>query len=767
MESLKGRIDHLRSTVAKLYPDNPEYLDEIPSSDKIDIQRMQGSAGTVADTCPGARLAAQCLANRIGDKSLYHQDCHDHMRNILWKNMEIALTKRLKIILADSLDEISPELRVSTSFHAAVRSYDKGFSLSANYPKGFGSIFGPWMKEYQPGEILFHIEGAQGSRFDLSLLAAPAFYMNRRPCLRFLAEQLRLPKRRDNILMRNLYCLMRCPEIVALSRLMSILHLAYLIPMRFLAAKCPELKEYDFGPASMGLVLDKMRDSLLEIKSNPGKFIDENFMMSIFDHFSNTVEPLKDHCNFIFEKRRLRMVGKKNGAGVLTFAELRSECFHPKNVTNRNTEDRVKELAVVAADAILAEMNDKNKAIWQYISAHNGPKSWDILSDETKQLLMGGMATSSIIESALGGATRNIQVGNRIGLSAAAGESDMKRSGFLHRGHGRKKKSNATGNQNEKRNEKGLLHRIPGWLRHAYVYSAMEMAPEARVESRKAIERHEQTKLERMKVLNEKNYDAAIEGAIEGDYYLLMMHSAYCIKGSARAVDDALRRCKSEPEKWELLYEQIKMRVKGCGWKQFHITQTVKGDKRSVAELKAHVKWMIQEEMKLQVPVDPTVNLPQPRNDKALGDLTEEAKEIDAEFEKKSADIVEKARIERAAREEKGIGSVYSLLQPFWTPLMSELVEKRIDVYYPFEDGSEGGTYRWCQGKVTDVLVDNEEAENSKAKGRTRKYPKVMVDWDEIPELTDDQGNLTEDGKAQTSAVELKDHLWRKEKEMA
>jgi hypothetical protein len=42
-----------------------------------------------------------------------------------------------------------------------------------------------------------------------------------------------------------------------------------------------------------------------------------------------------------------------------------------------------------------------------------------------------------------------------------------------------------------------------------------------------------------------------------------------------------------------------------------------------------------------------------------------------------------------------------------------------------------------------------------------------MVDWDEIPELTDDNGNLTEAGKAQSSAVELKDHLWRKETKMA
>ena len=148
---------------------------------------------------------------------VWHQDCHHHLRNVWFKAMEGTLTDKLNQILRSDLDEIAPELRVTTSFSAIARAYDKGFSMNANYCKGFGEEYAPWHKKYRKNEPMFHVYNAQGSHHDLCVLAAPAIYMNRLASLDFLDEMLRLAKKKDNILMRNLFIAFQCKEIVALS----------------------------------------------------------------------------------------------------------------------------------------------------------------------------------------------------------------------------------------------------------------------------------------------------------------------------------------------------------------------------------------------------------------------------------------------------------------------------------------------------------------------------------------------------------------------
>ena len=58
-------------------------------------------------------------------------------------------------------------------------------------------------------------------------------------------EILRLPKKRDNILMRNLFVVLTSAEMVALSRLLTIIYMSMCLPLRWLAAKTPDLAEYE------------------------------------------------------------------------------------------------------------------------------------------------------------------------------------------------------------------------------------------------------------------------------------------------------------------------------------------------------------------------------------------------------------------------------------------------------------------------------------------------------------------------------------------
>jgi hypothetical protein len=67
--------------------------------------------------------------------------------------MEKVLTKELNILLRSSLDEIDPQLQVTSSMSTIIRAVDKEFSLSANYPKGHGKLFLEWIREYHPGIV--------------------------------------------------------------------------------------------------------------------------------------------------------------------------------------------------------------------------------------------------------------------------------------------------------------------------------------------------------------------------------------------------------------------------------------------------------------------------------------------------------------------------------------------------------------------------------------------------------------------------------------
>ena len=76
----------------------------------------------------------------------------------------------------------------------------------------------------------------------------------------------------------------------------------------------------------------------------------------------------------------------------------------------------------------------------------------------------------------------------------------------------------------------------------------------------------------------------------------------------------------------------------------------------------------------------------------------------------------------RQQREARGKGSIFSVLQPLVCPETDELVDKRIDVLYPFELASGDRALRWCQGKVIEAVKDCSR-------------PAVRVCWDPMPDV--------------------------------
>ena len=138
----------------------------------------------MSDTCNGAQKQKRLLNNEIKKASpdgigAAVDDCHHHLRNIWFSAAMKALSKYLSDFLKDHLDEISSHLRVTCSMEAVIRTAHKGFSLCNNYPKGFGEKFKPYVEEFHPGALLFHVERVSGSRQDIAVEGACAIYWNR------------------------------------------------------------------------------------------------------------------------------------------------------------------------------------------------------------------------------------------------------------------------------------------------------------------------------------------------------------------------------------------------------------------------------------------------------------------------------------------------------------------------------------------------------------------------------------------------------------
>ena len=76
------------------------------------------------------------------------------------------------------------------------------------------------------------------------LMAAPAIYMNRYACFDYAGYVLHLPKKQDNILLRCLFVLMTSVEVISQSCLFAILYILFCLPMCWLTAKMPELRQW-------------------------------------------------------------------------------------------------------------------------------------------------------------------------------------------------------------------------------------------------------------------------------------------------------------------------------------------------------------------------------------------------------------------------------------------------------------------------------------------------------------------------------------------
>ena len=109
-------------------------------------------------------------------------------------------------------------------------------------------------------------------------------------------------KRRDNILMRNIFVLLASPKMAAQSRFLCIVYFTIFIPMRWLAGKTHELKDFPVGDPpeekccarSMGIVLDTLHEKLGEMMAFLSLFLSEQYIINLFSEYTNELPLFKD-----------------------------------------------------------------------------------------------------------------------------------------------------------------------------------------------------------------------------------------------------------------------------------------------------------------------------------------------------------------------------------------------------------------------------------------------------------------------------------------
>jgi len=116
-----------------------------------------------------------------------------------------------------------------------------------------------------------------------------------------------------------------------------------------------------------------------------------------------------------------------------------------------------------------------------------------------------------------------------------------------------------------------------------------------------------------------------------------MYTSDVCWKGDVNLVQAKLDRLESKTAKLDALKENIRMRVKGYGLSEAHITWSHKHKQHLVTKLTSHLEWIIEWKNNQDIPDELHIEVLQRKNDAILGTQTLEAQKLDESFDKKTA----------------------------------------------------------------------------------------------------------------------------------
>ena len=388
---------------ASLYNNNHD----IPLAKALTPTKLANHDVITTDTCNGARITARLLMEAIKNKckekgtntdaiKLYFLGCHNHLRNVWIGKMNKDLSKFLTEVLREDLDSIDSRWRVTTNFALILIAIDKEFSLCCNYKKGDGETFFAWMHTYHPGAFLFPVERGLGSQQDFTVDGAGAVYMNRQYYMDFLDKSIGA-EISSNILHHNLFTVLQSVEMIAMTRVYAIFHVAICLPHRFLVGKGHKLGKQDWSCRSANKLIVKLDNKLKQIVESPEKFLDHDFMMNIYEEERSQMTLFDDYWLYVFENKQSPSIDKDSK--FIQLDQLVAKLFFSEEEEIKETDDLVIQMGEVAAKCWRNEFRDPKKATCDNFS---GTRSWADTTEEEHNNLLVTFATNDMAEQPFG-----------------------------------------------------------------------------------------------------------------------------------------------------------------------------------------------------------------------------------------------------------------------------------------------------------------------------------------------------------------------------
>lgn len=537
--------------------------------------------------------------------------------------------------------------------------------------------------------------------------------------IEFLDEALRSGK--DNILQENLFIVLTSVEMVALCRVMAVLHFKICMPMRWLAGNTHFLGRtgFDWSSRSMGKAIDSLYSACLELQQNGELYLNEEFMNAIFDNIyvdstgnPAPLLPLQEAMTYQYEERQTVAI---DGSKVLPYDQLNAEMFYPVRPENQQTSDLVKKMAIEVADCILKELCDPKKALSDYLSCKEGKFSWGETSDEVHEACLGRMATNDFAESPFAGLTQQMQqFGRVLGIHASA-VSHAKFSGDFCLDY------------KDSTND-GRYFKLPKDMRESLLTYALSIAPTVRKEEKEALELQREAKKQKQKVLLEKQMLACKKEYADALTYIEIAHSP-AFWSTKTVAKTQFKKLTSNSAKLNAVKEQIRIRVLGFGWNDLHHPWSKDGVAYTPQQLLDYlVDVILPEEKKRGLPDKPEMNLPSRKYLPQLGEKTADVDVLEMKYEMEKDKAIEEAIQLREDWEGQGLTDRHEKLQPPRPEVDAKLVDKEMEILFAYKEPDGSINMMWCQGTVMAV----------------KKNSKVHIKWD-ISTLREGDKAITEE----------------------
>ena len=138
----------------------------------------------------------------------------------------------------------------------------------------------------------------------------------------------------ENTLARNLMIFLSYVEIIAVSQIWYILHIAIVVPMRWLAACTHKMKEYGWGYISTGKVLENLKDDLNMIVHKPEFIHDKSFMMEMMDPWATEFPPFQEYLDHKLKQQKTNYFNSTSTTKAVLLKKLGKDMFYPTKKYN-------------------------------------------------------------------------------------------------------------------------------------------------------------------------------------------------------------------------------------------------------------------------------------------------------------------------------------------------------------------------------------------------------------------------------------------------